>query len=243
MCRIGCTATLRASRRMRRAHAGTTLLPFRLTHQMMTASTAIAAATFRRRATASDRESTGSPCAPPSARGIPPCAREASAPRRECFRARCHRRVVKIDAARQMHPKRDELSAGPADVADLQPRGRSDFLHEAELLLEPIEPIPRPRQRRKPRQLRDVAHLDPHVHETPAVPPERADLANGYSRALRRAGGMPVDRTAPPGSTSSVAPRKATSAGIDALMSTTAEPSSDNSTRSSYSYCLTMPSF
>ena len=78
-----------------------------------------------------------------------------------------------------MHSKCDQLVAGPTDVADVELRGRTDFLHEAELVTQPIEPIARPRERRERRQLGDIAHIEPDVHETPAVAAERAHLPDG----------------------------------------------------------------
>ena len=51
---------------------------------------------------------------------------------------------------------RNAISSLPVqpDVADVDLRGRTNFLHEPELLLEPIEPIARPRERHETRQLR-----------------------------------------------------------------------------------------
>ena len=84
----------------------------------------------------------------------------------------------------RMHAECDQLVAGPTHVADVEPRGRADFLHEAELLTQPIETIARPRQRRDPRQLRDIGHIEPDVRETAAMPAKRAHLPDRYPWAF-----------------------------------------------------------
>ncbi len=88
----------------------------------------------------------------------------------------------KSDAAGQVHAECYQLVARPTDIAHIELRGRPDFLHEPKLALEPIEPIARPRERHEARQLRDVAHIEPDVNKTAAMPPERVDLTNSDSR-------------------------------------------------------------
>ena len=78
-----------------------------------------------------------------------------------------------------MHAEGNQLVARPTDVADIELRCRTDFLHEAELISQPVEAIPRPRQRREARQFRDIAHVEPHVDETPAMPAKGAHFPDG----------------------------------------------------------------
>ena len=88
-------------------------------------------------------------------------------------------RIFEVDAAGEMHPERDQLVSGPADVPDVVLRRGTDFLREAELVIQPIEPIARPRERHDRRQFHDIAHIEPDVHETAAVAAERAHFPDG----------------------------------------------------------------
>ena len=77
-----------------------------------------------------------------------------------------------------MNAEGHQLVAGPTHVAHVEPRGAADFLHESKLVLQPIETIVRPRERHELRQLGDIAHVEPHVDESAAMPAEGADLAD-----------------------------------------------------------------
>ena len=105
------------------------------------------------------------------------------------------RRVVKIDPARKVHAKRDQLIAassrhrrppaarrGPTSCTkrnSCSSRSRRYRDHESGA---------------SRGSCGDVAHLEAHMHESPAMAPERADFANRHSRPLVQAAeGLPIE--------------------------------------------------
>ena len=149
------------------------------------------------------------------------------------------RRVVKRDLARQVHAERDELVAGPADVADGLARAAAHHLPELEHVAAPIEPIGRPGERRQPADSCRTSATST-LTWTKRRPSRRDRLTRvtlGAGR-LRTARAPGRDRAARAGSTVRSAPRSATSAGTDALTFSVAEPSSARYSSSSYSYCV-----
>src|SRR2546423_256998 len=91
-------------------------------------------------------------------------------------------RVVELNAARQVNAERHEFVAAPSDVADSPSRRRAYVLKKSVRLLLTIEAVARPRERRRLRELMDVAYLDLDMHESPPMTPKRAQLPDGRSR-------------------------------------------------------------